>query len=236
MKKDVFGLSILLFALTLAPAQEKTPVAAPPPHELNAEDRLVLASSTGAYPVTPGDDYRLTFQQGGVPATLEIIVGSDYTIQLNVFGKLNAAGMTYAQVKQTIEKAFVAAYPRSTPSLAISSVGVFQVFLKGETPVAQSVNAWGMSHLSDVLEGRLGSYSCIRNVKIVSNKGTERVFDLFQYQRLGVVIQNPYMQPGDVVILSPSERTVEITGEIKRPGKYQLLPPENFKDVVETFG
>jgi len=199
-------------------------------------ERLRLAISSASYPVTPGDDYRLTFQQGGAPSTLEILVGSDYTIQLNIFGKLNAAGMTFVQVKQTIEKAFAAAYPRSLPSLAISSVGIFQVFIKGETPEAKSVDAWGMSRLSDVLEGRLGPYSCLRNVRIVSSDGNEKVYDLFLFQRSGVVDQDPYVRPGDTVVISTAERTVEIAGEVKRPGKYQLLSSDQLREMIDSLG
>ena len=236
MKKGIMTLAILLLPCLLAQAQQGGPGAAAQTGTPNVEERLRLAASTGSYPVTPGDVYRLTFQQGATPSTLEMQVGSDYTIQLNVFGKVNASGMTFAQAKQTIEKAFVAAYPRSVPSLAISSVGIFQVFLKGETPEARNVDAWGMSRLSDIVEGRLGPYSCLRDVKIVSATGVERVYDLFQYQRLGLVDQNPYMKSGDAVVLSPSERTVEIAGEVKRPGRYQLLSSESFKEMIETFG
>ena len=105
MGKAIIGVFILLLASGTVLAQERSPAAAAPPSVPNAEERLRFAASTSSYPVTPGDVYRLTFQQGGAPSTLDVIVGSDYTIQLNVFGKVNAAGMTFAQVKQTIERA-----------------------------------------------------------------------------------------------------------------------------------
>ncbi len=180
--------------------------------------------------------YRLTFQQGGVQSTLDILVGGDYTIQMNAFGKVNAEGMAFSLAKQTIEKAFVAAYPRSTPILSIASVGVFKVFLTGETLEAQNVTAWGMSRLSDILGGRLGPYSSLRDIQVVSLDGTTKRYDLFQYQRLGRVDQNPYLRAGDTVVISSSERTVEIAGEVKRPGKYQLLPTEQLKEMIESFG
>ena len=230
-------LTTVAFCLTcaVAVAQDRGPGAAAI-RVPDAGEGLRLATSSAAYPVTPGDDYRLTFQQGNAPSTLEILVGSDYVIQLNVFGKVNAAGMTFAQVKQTIEKAFAAAYPRSLPSLTISSVGIFQVFIKGETPEAKNVDAWGMSRLSEILEGRLGPYSCLRNIQVISQDGTKKQYDLFQFQRLGLEDQDPYMRPGDTVVLSAAERIVEIAGEVRRPGKYQLLPSEQLKETIEFFG
>ena len=202
----------------------------------DSAEKLRLAMSSATYPVTPGDDYRLTFQQGGAVSTLEILVGSDYAVQLNVFGKVNADGMTFTQVKQTVEKAFAAAYPRSLPSLTISSVGVFRVFIKGETPEASNAEAWGMSRLSDVLAGKLSPYSCLRNVRVISRDGTDKQYDLFQFQRLGLEDQDPSMRPGDTVVLSPAERMVEVAGEVKRPGKYQLLASEQLKEMIDFFG
>jgi protein involved in polysaccharide export with SLBB domain len=198
--------------------------------------KLRLAMSSAAYPVTPEDDYRLAFQQGNALSTLEILVGSDYVIRLNVLGEINAAGMTFTQVKQIIEKAFAAAYPQSLPSLTIASVGVFQVFIKGEMAEARNVDAWAMSQLSDILEGRLGAYSCLRNIRVISRDGTEKQYDLFRFQRLGLEDQNPYMRPGDKVVVSTAERSVEVAGEVRKPGKYQLLALEELKEMIDFFG
>lgn len=236
MKNIVLTMIALCLACVTAASQEARPPAAAVVNVPEADQRLRLATSSGIYPVTPGDAYRLTFQQGSTSTALEIQVGNDCMIQLNVFGKLNAAGMTFSQVKETVEKAVVSAYPRSMPSLSISSVGIFQVFIKGETPEARNVDAWGMSRLSEVLEGRLGPYSSIRDIQVISQNGTTRQFDLFQSRRFGLAEQDPYLKPGDTIVISPSQRTVEIAGEVRRPGKYQLLPSEKFKDMIEIFG
>jgi polysaccharide biosynthesis/export protein len=235
MSKVIVGILVLFLSCAVAPAQDHATAAAPMATP-NSEERLRLAVSVGSYPVTPGDVYRLSFQQGNTPSTLDIVVGSSYTIQLNVFGTVNAMGMTFAQVKQTVEKAFAAAFPRSVPSLAISSVGIFPVFLRGETPEARNVDSWGLSRLSDVLEGRLGPYSCLRNITVISADGTEREYDLFQYWREGLADQNPYLKAGDTVVLAQSERTVGIAGEVKRPGRYQLLASDGIREVIDSYG
>jgi len=201
-----------------------------------ARQRLQLAISSEDYLVTPGDIYRLSFRQADTPAIIDLLVESNYSINMKVFGSMNAEGMTFTQLKPVVEKAVNVAYPRSMPSLSICSLGVFQIYLKGETDQSQSIVAWGMSRLSDILPGKLGAYSCLRNIKIISLKGVEKQYDLFQFQRLGVADQNPYVKPGDTIMISGSERTVEIAGEIKHPGKYQLLPSEKLADLVTFFG
>ena len=192
--------------------------------------------SNANYPVTPGDIYRLTYEQGNALSTLDIQVGSDSTIQLNIFGKLNAAGMSFLAVKQAIERAFSGAYPRSFPSLAIASVGTFHVFVKGETPAAKNVEAWGMSRLSEILEGGLDPYSSIRNIKVSSRDGTERQYDLFLFERSGLEDQNPYVRPGDFGdnLDGWEDRRDRRRGETA--GKYQPLPSDRLEELIEVLG
>jgi polysaccharide export outer membrane protein len=200
------------------------------------DQRLRLAISSGIYPVTPGDIYHLMFRQGSDLLTNQLLVESSYVLDMNVFGKMNAVGMTFAQLKPAVEKIVSAAYPRSMPSLTIAEIGIFQVTIKGDIPRSLNVNAWGLSRLSEIVEGRLGSYSSLRNVEIVSETGAKKQFDLFRAQTFGALDQDPYVKPGDTVIIRESERTVEISGEVKRPGMYQLLTGEQLRDLVDVYG
>ena len=47
--------------------------------------------------------------------------------------------------------------------------------------------------------------------------------------------QNPYLRPGDSVILKKCDRMITISGAVKRPGRYELKPGENLKDLVEYY-
>jgi polysaccharide biosynthesis/export protein len=236
MKNKIVLFFLLGLGCGVAGAQQAGPGMLAPPPAATPADRLSLAMSNANYPVTPGDIYRLTYEQGNGLSALDIQVGSDSSIQLNIFGKLNASGMTFLAAKQAVEKAFISAYPRSSPSLAIASVGTFHVFVKGETPAAKNVDAWGMSRLSEILEGVLDPYSSVRNVEVSSRDGTNRQYDLFLFERSGEEDQNPYVRPGDSVTISTAERTVAIAGEVRRPGKYQLLPSDQLQELIEVIG
>lgn len=97
-------------------------------------DNLQLAISNRQYPVTPGDVYTLTFLLAGETVSNTLMVESDYTINMTIFGKINAAGMNFADLKPVIEQIIADAYPRSLPSVMITSVGIFQVPLRGRFP------------------------------------------------------------------------------------------------------
>jgi len=199
-------------------------------------DNLQLAISNRQYPVTPGDVYTLTFLLAGETVSNVLLVESDYTINMTIFGKLNATGMTFAQLKPVIEQKIADAYPRSLPALTMTSVGVFQVPILGEIPESRYVTAWGLSRLSEVLEGNLGDYSSIRDIKITSGDGNSRHYDLLMALNQGELAQNPTIRPDDNIVINRIHREIEILGEVYKPGVYQLLDYDTILDVQQFTG
>lgn len=199
-------------------------------------DNLQLAISNRQYPVTPGDVYELTFLLAGETVSNTLLVESDYTINMTIFGKLNALGMTFAELKPVVEEKIANAYPRSLPSLTIRSVGVFQVPIMGEIPESRYVTAWGLSRLSQILDDNLGIYSSIRDVEIISGKGESIKYDLIQALNLGVLAQNPTIKPDDIIVINRIRREIQILGEVYKPGTYQLLDNETIGDVEKFTG
>ena len=144
--------------------------------------------------------------------------------------------MRYRDFKALIEKKVGDAYRGSSPSLLISSVGVFAVTIEGETPAQSTVRAWGLLRLSDVLKNTKTLYSSTRKIKIISQDGKTNEYDLFRATRGGDLSQNPYLRPGDRILLSKAERVVKLTGEVRRPDSYELLPSDRLGALMELYG
>jgi protein involved in polysaccharide export with SLBB domain len=62
------------------------------------------------------------------------------------------------------------------------------------------------------------------------------VYDLFQARRFGDLSQDPYVRPGDRIVVHPAGRIVALSGEVFRPGTYELLPGEELRSLVEYYG
>jgi protein involved in polysaccharide export with SLBB domain len=43
------------------------------------------------------------------------------------------------------------------------------------------------------------------------------------------------LRPGDVFTVKLLERKVSISGEVKRPGSYELLPNENIQELINNY-
>ena len=198
--------------------------------------RLLLAMSTEDYLVTPGDVYKLTYLSSNELITYEVVLESDFNLNLNVFGKINAENLTFTALKKLVERKIANAYPDSTPSMTILSNGIFQVYIKGEVIRAGYITAWSLTRLSHILEDYLTPYSSLRDVEIISRDGNSRKYDLFKAQRFGEPEEDPRLRPNDIIAISKIERTVQLMGEVRRPGEYQLLPGQELAELLDYYG
>jgi polysaccharide biosynthesis/export protein len=235
MKNTVMMLMLLLSIGTLH-AQQAGPSGESAQSAAMESEQLRLAISSEDYPVTPGDVYQLVYQQGNVTMTAALLVEGDYSVNLGLFGKMSTSGMTFDGFKQLVEDRIANAYPRSMPSLTITALGLFRVQVTGETNEARSVTAWGLSHVSDVTKNLLRASTSLRNVQLISRGGKSKTFDLFKAIRNGQASEDPLVKAGDTIVLSRCARSIELAGEVYRPGTYEMLPGEQLQALIEVYG
>ncbi len=195
-------------------------------------ERLQLARVNRAYPVTPGDVYRIVYQRAGTPITLNVTVESDYAVNLDLFGIVDGTNKTFGGLRSEIQRIVDAAIPRSLPSVTLVSLGVFPVRIVGEVAQTRTVTAWGLSRLSDVVRDNLEAYSSVRAVTIISEDGTSRTYDLFRAIDTGDIDQDPHVRPGDTVRLERAGRVIYVGGEVNRPGRLELTVDETIEDAL----
>ncbi len=198
--------------------------------------KLLLSLSATDYPVTPGDVYRIAYVSADREIYFETTVENGYEVNLGIFGNINAKKLTFSEFQSLVEQRILTAYPDSMPSIMILSNGQFQVFVKGEVQEATFVTAWGLTSLSQIVDGILTEYSSLRDVEVVSRDGESDIYDLFRAKRFGERQYDPYLRPGDTVIFKEKHREILLEGAVKREGKYQLSDGEGLFELIEEFG
>ena len=195
-----------------------------------------LAISNSDYMVTVGDFYRLTYSISGNMISYEILVDSTYDIRIGNLGVIKAKGKSYISLKKEVEELVLRNFPMSGVQFVLVSPSVFTVKITGEVNSATEKKVWGLTRVSEAISNSLTEYSSSRNIKIKSENGKEKVVDLFKARRDGDLSNDPYVRPGDEIIVQRMDRKVTIVGEVERPGTYELLPGENLKELVEKYG
>ena len=201
----------------------------------SSSDRARQAMTTPDYKVTAGDVYSLTFLAGNTPVAYTISVDTTYRVRVANLAVLNVENTTFNSLKKQVEEIVTKNYPMSGVQFNLVSPGSFKVIVKGEVNSVVEQEAWALTRLNEVVDANKNGYASTRNVEIERN-GRTYTYDLFKALRDGDFSQNPYLRPGDVITLNAIERSVSITGAVKRPGTYELLKGENLVELVEVYG
>lgn len=195
-----------------------------------------LAMSSADYMVTAGDVYTLSFAAGNTPVSYTIPVDSSYRVRVANLAVLDATGMSFIKLKRQVEDIVTKNYPLSAVQFVLLNPATFKVRLVGEVKSAVEKEAWALTRLSQVLGNSLTEYSSRRTITITSTSGKVKTCDLFLATRFGDLSQNPYLRPGDIITIGRADRFVTLNGAVERPGEYELLPGENFKELVDYYG
>lgn len=243
--KIYLSASIFIFSAGILPAQTSASAlraqlssgsSSKVGQQTNETPDAQLAMSVSNYPVTAGDVYTLAFAAGSTPISYSIPVDSTYKIRIANLGVVNCKGLTYLQLKNQVTSIVQKNYPMGGVQFVLTSPATFLVTVAGEVQKTVQKNAWALTRLSSIVKDGLTEYSSKRNIKIISEDGTEKTYDLFLADRKGDLSQDPYLRPGDRIEVNRISRKVTLKGAVERPGIYELLDGENLKELIDNYG
>ncbi|MCR4580328.1 MAG: SLBB domain-containing protein [Treponema sp.] len=194
--------------------------------------RAQMAMSNNEYVVTAGDIYSLVYNGG----SFSISVDSTYRVRIANLGIINARGLTVQEFKNKVEALIINNYPTGGVQFFLSNPAQFRVYVKGEVNAAATVETWALVHVSELIAPFYSSYSSKRFVTIISADGVEKQYDLFKAKRYGDFMQDPYLRPGDTIIVNKLDREVSVAGAVMRPGTYELMPGEELRELIFEYG
>jgi protein involved in polysaccharide export with SLBB domain len=220
-------------AFGLAAAAHADPNRAPPdpPSAASAAPMagepaiLEGAVDAGRYVVGPGDRLRLELW-GLQDLRQEIEVAADGRLFVPRAGVFDAGGTTLEALRTAVGKRLHALYPRLQSSLTLVQPRDFVVHVTGAVARPGSYVATPLLRVSALLPragGALPSGS-LRRVEI-RRRGAARpiIADLVRFSALGELDADPPLLDGDTVYVPARQRTVEISGGVRRPGRYELI-------------
>ncbi len=202
----------------------------------SVSERVSLATADPAYPVTPGDSLQVSYMGGMGTVSIGGVVDAHYRLDLGFFGSIDARGMSFPELRERISDLVRRAYPSSYPLVTLSGVGAFLVPIEGAVTTAGDITAWSLMRLSEAVSERMAAHGSERRVTVTRADGASVTYDLFLARRGEAGARDPYLRPGDSIVVGESLKKIELSGEIERPGLYEVLPAENLERIIEFYG
>lgn len=209
--------------------------------KLDFAPNLQIASSPN-YPVGAGDRLELVLY-GAQEASYELEVAPSGSVTVPYAGVVQAAGLNLAALETKIrqrltERGYQALATGATKlKLIVAEVRSIQVHVVGArepgtytvpavaTPMHVLYEAGG--------PGELGSY---REIELIRDGKVVGRLDLYAFMRTGSLGAHEGLRDGDIVRIPVYRNRINLMGEFKRPGLYELLDGENLAQAIDYAG
>ena len=173
----------------------------------------------------------------------DLDVSKEGTVLIENVGRIKVAGLSIEAATTRIKQQMAnTAYPslrsgESKMALTVGDTRTIQVTIIG----AQRSGNYNVSSLSNVLSAltmaggpsEIGSY---RAIELIRDNKVVKTFDLYAFMQNGDQSQNMGLKDRDVIKVPPYKGRIEIKGQVKRPGIFELNATENFKQFLQYAG
>ena len=188
------------------------------------------------YPLGPGDQLSIKVLTLD-PFEEKVQIGSDGKLILPILGEIDANGLTIPQLRDELTKRYKEYYSEFTVSIDLTFVKKIQVYLYGSIPNPGIYTVFANTTLLEFLQKANLSTSG-RNRRLIHHRGDVATeIDPFRLSVLGEIEQhNMYLQFGDRIEVPIPQVSISLSGNILRPGVYEVLSGETLRDIVELAG
>ena len=194
------------------------------------------------YRLGPSDDIIIDIW-GASQATYRLKITPEGSILIPSLGPLYLSSMTIEEATGKITKELSAIYSglrtgNSFIKVSLGSVRSIKVNLVGEIYMPGTYTLSSLSTVFNALYAANGpsANGSLRNVKVIRNNKTVAELDLYDFLLKGEQKDDIRLEDGDVVFISPYQRRVDIGGQIKRPGLFDMKSTESLKDLIYFAG
>lgn len=191
------------------------------------------ALSCTRYPLTPGDCYELLILMG-TAATYTLVLPEGYDLAVPYIGTINVQGKSFIELRNIVLGRLKKTLPLAQfLGFALSSPAQFDVPVFGEVENPGIFPVSPLCRVSDVvaMAGGVREFGSIRTIAL--QRGKQRtLIDLFHYCTEGESGANPYVEPGDSILVPKIEISVVLGGEVNYPGYYELVTGDTLCDLL----
>ncbi|NCI49062.1 sugar transporter [Sediminibacterium roseum] len=167
-------------------------------------------------------------------------ISAEGSIQIPNVGQIKLAGLSFEEATEKLKTVLGnSAYPYlksggSKLALSLAKIRTIRVNVIG----ANFPGNFNVSSLTTVfnvlyLAGGPSKFGSFREIELMRNGKLITKIDLYRFLLNGDQSDNIGLKDNDVIRIPPYKKRVELRGQVKRPGIFELLPGENFSNVIE---
>ena len=189
------------------------------------------------------DDELLIDITGDNEANYKLKVSPDGTIRIQYAGLVAVGGLTIEQAISKIRTRLAGTYPgiksgRTSVAVNLGNIRSIQVTVTGEAVKSGTYTISSLSPVFNVLyqSGGPNINGSFRNIQVIRNNKVISKIDVYDLLINGIQRGNIRLQDQDVINVPVYDTRVQMSGEVKRPASYEMLPGETLADAIRFAG
>lgn len=188
-----------------------------------------------SYTIAPGDRLRVILF-GKESGDFVIATGRDGTVAIPDIGRISIQGLSFEAARDLITRQITERKLGVSVAVTLDEMRSIQVFVLGDVTQPGS---FAVSPFSTVLNalftaGGITERGSLRNIELKRAGRTIARLDLYDLLLQGDISGDQRIESGDVVYVPSVGQQIAVSGEVKRPGIFEIVEGENLADVI-TF-
>ena len=203
---------------------------------LSFEPNMNIATPQN-YRLGPGDAVNIDVW-GASQNTFAETISPDGTVQIEGFGPVQLSGLTVSQANSRLRSQLGARYQNSKIQLTVGQTRTIMVNVMGEvkTPGTYTLSAFATVFHALYMAGGTNDIGTLRNIKVYRRNRLITVVDVYDYILNGKLTGDVRLADNDVIVVSPYDCLVNLTGKVKRPMYYEMRKNESLGTVLRYAG
>ena len=178
---------------------------------------------------------------------------NNYQLQVNKNGQIlipdvgpvYIAGNTFQEAENKIVQRLTSIYadmggnnPQTFAQINMGQLRSIQVNLLGEVaaPGTYTLPVTATVFNGLYLSGGPNSIGSFRNIKIIRNNKIFKIIDIYKFLVNADPSENVLLQDDDIIFIPAAEKRVDVNGEFKRTGLFELKEGEMLSDLIRFAG
>lgn len=210
---------------------------------LTFEPRLNIQTPK-TYEIGIGDQV-LIHIWGNSQNSYQLTVNNNGQVLIPDVGPVYIAGLTFDNAEEKIKQRLTEIYadmggasPGTFAQVNMGQLRSIQVNLVGEvvTPGTYTLPVTATVFNGLYLSGGPNNIGSFRNIKLIRDNKIVQTIDIYRFLVYADPEANVTLKDGDILFIPPVEKRVEITGEFKREGLFELKEGEMLNELIRFAG
>ena len=197
-----------------------------------------------SYRLGPGDEVIIDIW-GTSQNTIRQQISPDGTINIEKIGPVSLSGMTVSEANEYLKRVLGKTYSGLDAldgtleiRLTLGNARTIQINVMGEViqPGTYALSSFSTVFHALYRAGGVNEIGSLRNVQVTRNGKTVAKVDVYDFIMKGKTQDDIRLQEGDVIIVPAYEALVQISGNVKRPMKFEMKKNETLATLINYAG